>query len=97
MSYTHLTISERLKIEAYLAIGMKVSKIAEQLDVHRSTISREVSRCNGDYNAHEAQNHYNQKAKAKGRKSCCTDNLREVITEEGASMLVHPSLNVHMK
>lgn len=55
MSYSHLTIQERIKIETYLELGLKPCQIAKKLGVHRSTISREVKRCQGDYSANSAQ------------------------------------------
>ncbi|WP_394679063.1 helix-turn-helix domain-containing protein [uncultured Exiguobacterium sp.] len=42
MSYVHLTISERVKIEAYLEIGFSMRKIAQYLGRQPSTISREL-------------------------------------------------------
>lgn len=44
MSYVHLTISERVKIEAYLEIGFLMRKIAQHLGRQPSTISRELKR-----------------------------------------------------
>ena len=35
MSYSHLTITERIKIEAYLELGLKPCQIANKLGVHR--------------------------------------------------------------
>nr|WP_075643000.1 helix-turn-helix domain-containing protein [Exiguobacterium indicum] len=50
MSYVHLTISERVKIEAYLEIGFSMRKIAQSLRRQPSTISRELKQ-NPSYNA----------------------------------------------
>src|SRR5690554_6075139 len=41
---SHLTVEQRYVIEAYLKIGKTKDFIAEQLNVHRSTIYREVKR-----------------------------------------------------
>lgn len=79
MSYYHLTIKERMKIEAYLELGLKPSQIASKLGVHRSTISRELRRCQASYDADLAQEHYEKAAKQKGRKSCWTPELKEEI------------------
>ena len=70
MSYSHLTITERIKIEAYLELGLKPCQIANKLGVHRSTISRELRRCQNGYSAALAQEQYDHRAKQKGRKSC---------------------------
>lgn len=43
-NYTQLGLGQRYQIEAYLKAGMSQKLIAEQLDVHPSTISRELSR-----------------------------------------------------
>ena len=42
MSYSHLTITDRIKIETYLDLGLKSCQIASKLGVHKSTISREL-------------------------------------------------------
>lgn len=79
MSYYHLTKKERLKIEAYLALGLKPGQIASQLGVHRSTISRELRRCPSTYSADLAQEHVDQMARRKGRKSLLTPELKAEI------------------
>ena len=45
MSYLHITIIDRLKIEAYLEAGFNQSNIATKLGIHRSSNSREIKRC----------------------------------------------------
>ena len=40
MSYLHITIIDRLKIEAYLEAGFNQSYIITKLCFHRSSISR---------------------------------------------------------
>lgn len=47
MSYRHLTIQERYQINAYKSAGYKNCKIAEKIDVHPSTIGRELKRNGG--------------------------------------------------
>ena len=42
--YNQLTLSQRYKIEAYLESGKSQSEISILLGVHKSTISRELSR-----------------------------------------------------
>ena len=77
MSYSHLTITHRKKIEAYLELGLKPC----QIDVHKSTISRELRRCQNAYSAVLAQEQYNNRAKQKGRKYCLTPKLKKEIED----------------
>ena len=65
MSYSHLTITDRIKIETYLELGLKPCQIASKLGVHKSTISRELSRCKNGYSAALAQEQYDHRAKQK--------------------------------
>ena len=51
MSYSQLTITDRIKIETYLELGLKPCQIASKLGVHKSTISRELRRCQNGYSA----------------------------------------------
>ena len=44
MSYHHLTIEERYQIKAYKAVGYKNLEIAKEINVHPSTIGRELKR-----------------------------------------------------
>lgn len=44
MSYRQLTQEKRYQIGAFLRIGMKMSEIARQIDVARSTVWREIKR-----------------------------------------------------
>ena len=77
MSYHHLTITEQIKIENYLELGLKPTQIARKLGVHKSNLSRELRRCNGTYSAQAAQTHYEQLAKQKGRKASWTPELKQ--------------------
>ena len=81
MSYSHLTITHRIKIEAYLELGLKPCQIASKLGVHKSTISRELRRCQNGYSAALAQEQYDHRAKQKGRKSCLTPELKKEIED----------------
>jgi IS30 family transposase len=47
MSYHHLTIEERYQIKAYKAVGYKNHEIAKEINVHPSTIGRELKRNDG--------------------------------------------------
>ena len=53
-NYNHITVKQRIEIEALLKAEHKVSFIAKQLNVHRSSIYRELERNKtktGKYNA----------------------------------------------
>jgi len=57
-NYTHISVEQRIKIEVLLKAGHKTSFIAKQLDIHRSSIYRELKRNQtktGKYNAAFAQ------------------------------------------
>jgi len=57
-NYTHISVEQRIKIEALLKAGHKVSFIAKQLGIHCSSIYRELKRNQtktGKYNAAFAQ------------------------------------------
>ena len=59
MSHKYLTMNERNKIEVLLKEYYSVSKIAKIIGVHRSTIYREIKRCNATtYDASIAQKQY---------------------------------------
>ena len=49
MSYRQLTEAQRLKIWSMKRSGSKQSEIARELNVHRSTVSRELNRNSGLY------------------------------------------------
>lgn len=83
MSYKHLTIEERLKIEVLNDEGYKVSRIAEIIGCHRSTIYRELKRCQiNDYRAQHAQEDASTKSLSKGRHPKYTAYLLEDIREK---------------
>ena len=79
MSYSHLTITDRIKIETYLELGLQPCQITNKLGVHKSTISRELGRCQNGYSAALAQEQYDHRAKQKGRKSRLTPKLKKEI------------------
>ena len=81
MSYHHLTITERIKIETYLELSLKPIQIARKLGVPKSTLSRELRCCNDTYSAQAAQTHNEQLAKQKGRKASWTPELKQEIEE----------------
>ena len=43
-TYKHLTMTDRLRIEKWLKMGMKPREVADKLRVHISTIYRELKR-----------------------------------------------------
>ena len=81
MSYTHLTTTERVKIETYLEIGMSIRSIARRIGRQPSTVSREIRR-NPDYVAERAQKRY-EKAKTNcGAKTKLDDTMLRTIVEK---------------
>jgi IS30 family transposase len=57
MTHNHLSPSERYQIQAWLEQDLSKCQIARRLGRHRSTIYRELARCEGSYNAQRAQSH----------------------------------------
>ncbi|MDZ7920119.1 IS30 family transposase [Rhodoferax sp.] len=57
MTHNHLSPSERYQIQAWLELDLTKCQIALRLGRHRSTIYRELQRCEGAYNAQRAQSH----------------------------------------
>jgi transposase, IS30 family len=57
MSYTQLTQEQRYQIYALLKTGCSQTKIAETIEVHKSTISREVRRNQGQRGYRPKQAH----------------------------------------
>jgi transposase, IS30 family len=57
MSHNHLSPNERYQIQAWLEQDLSKCQIAIRLGRHRSTIYRELARCEGTYNAQRAQLH----------------------------------------
>ena len=82
MSYKHLTLNERNKIEVLSKEGYSSRKMAKVLGFHHSTISRELKRCADNYKAFDAQNDKVEKSSLKGRESKVDDNLRKSIVEK---------------
>ncbi len=57
-NYSHITVEQRIKIEALIKAGHKALFIAKQLNINRSSIYRELQRNRtkaGKYNAAFAQ------------------------------------------
>ena len=73
MSYKHLTIEERYQIQAYKEVGFAKNEIAKKLNVHPSTIGRELNRnsskINKRYSAKNADKVSNAKRKYASQKS----------------------------
>lgn len=71
MSHSQLTLAQRYEISAYLQAKISKSRIAMLINVHRSTVYREVKRnsVNGKYHPEEAQKRdRDKKRQAKPRK-----------------------------
>lgn len=55
MGYRRLAPKDRYQLEAYLQSGFGIREISKRLQVTASTISREVNKLSGPYNAEKAQ------------------------------------------
>ena len=53
--FSRMTYIQRQEIEKLLKEGRSTKGIAKKIGVHRSTVYREVERCEGTYSADEAQ------------------------------------------
>ena len=62
MSHSHPTITDRIKMETYLELGLKPCQIASELGIHKYTNSREVRRYQNGYSAILAQDQYDHRA-----------------------------------
>ena len=82
MSYKHLTINDRNKIEVLQQEGVSLRRIEKILGFHHSTISRELKRCRNQYEAIYAQKHKIKKSSFKGRKPKADDKLTKSIAEK---------------
>ena len=82
MSYKHLTLNERNKIEVLNKEGYSSRGIAKILGYHHSTIARELKRCNDRYLANAAQKDKEYKTSFKGRKNKASQSLKQIITEK---------------
>jgi len=81
----HLTQEQRYKLEAYLKAGWKQYRIAEELGVHKSTISRELKRnklTRGGYNGTKAQVFASERKERFGRKRKFTQVIRKFIDQK---------------
>lgn len=56
MSYTHLTIEARIRIEVFISLGWSTRQIAKALNIHHATVAREIKRAtvDGRYNSAKA-------------------------------------------
>lgn len=81
MSHTHLTMSERAKIEAYLELGFSMREIARRIGRDVSTISRELKRHRqeGRYDSDSAQASYQSNKSRCGAKGKFTEKTAGVI------------------
>jgi IS30 family transposase len=87
MSYKHLTLEERYHIQAYKEAGYKQNKIAAQLGVNPSTISRELQKNSTKVHKRYTATKANQVAKDKRMYASRKSNrkldkqLKDIITK----------------
>jgi IS30 family transposase len=80
MTYKQLTIEERYQIKAYLKIGMTQKLIAEYLNRHPATISREIKRNFG-------KRGYRPKQAGEMARKRRLNNRTTIVTEGGIAIL----------
>lgn len=80
MSYTQLTHEERYQIKALLDMECTQTEIADQLGVHKSTISREVRRNRGQrgYRPKQAHEKALERREHKAQTSICPETWKRV-------------------
>lgn len=83
MSYTNLTIEQRNVVEALCKKSYSTRAIAKIVEVHHSTIARELKRCpEGKYSAEQAQTHADTSKSKRGRKSILNDEIANLIEDK---------------
>ena len=82
MSYKHITLNDRNKIEVLKQEGYSSRRIAKILGFHHSSISRELKRCNHIYSAIEANKDKDIKSLQKGRKIKATKMVKDTIVDK---------------
>lgn len=84
MSYKHLTLSERGKLEGFLALKMGIREIALLMGRHPSTITREIRRNSftENYQADKAQTVSSQRAAAASTRTKLSQELIEIIEDK---------------
>ena len=84
MNYQQLIDSQRYQIEAYLRVKYSITQIAEELGVHKSTISRELKRnCKKrSYSACHAQSISDERRKEAYKHSVFDANMKHYITNK---------------
>ncbi|MCC3380780.1 IS30 family transposase, partial [Paenibacillus farraposensis] len=84
MSYTHLSITERSKLEILHQQGKSARDIAKKLGRHHATISRELRRnaAQEPYHAERSQESYIQRRKSSIPTGKWTPELAKVIEEK---------------
>ncbi len=82
MSYKHLTLNDRNKIDVLNQEGYYSRRIAKILGFHHPTISRELKRCDNEYETIYAQKDKIKKSSSKGRKPKTDDNITKSISEK---------------
>lgn len=75
ISYTHLTLSERSKIETYVELGYSIRTIAKRIHRTPSTFSRKLRR-HQNCTIEEEQTHY------QANKLNCGAELKKTVQEK---------------
>ncbi len=98
MSYKHITRDKRVELSALLKAGVPKASIALQLDLHRSTLWREIRRNKGHrqkYDVRVAQANANRRrlhANAKGDKIKNNKKLKNAQLHQYLQFQLHSIL-----
>lgn len=86
MSYQHLSLRKRFRLEAYVELGLRQEEMAGRLGVHPSTVSREFGRNSGreEYRAQRAQSLCRSRRKTgkRGTKKLLNDKVMRTTIEK---------------
>lgn len=87
MSYQHITICERAKIEQLHKLGFSTRQIGSQINRHHSNVAREIKRLGekAEYKAETAQSDYQGKRANSKPRGKCSKELIELVKEKLAA------------
>ena len=88
MAYTHLTMDERYQIALLKSEGFNITQIAERLERHKSTLSREFGRNKGKHGWSAKQAHQKAEERLIKRNKANCRKIEESAWEHAKAMLV---------
>lgn len=85
MSHKQLTYAQRCHIAAFIKAGYNNKEIAKEINVHPSTISREIrrnSRWNGRYTGEQATAFYKMRRRRSRKPKILTEKIKTILIEK---------------